>query len=491
MWWTSVSQMSGFREGGVEVREQASPNGPWVGGSLPFEFWGGYVGYLGYELKDDCMAMQRQPELLHRQTGAPSTDPAVGLKDVPDCALLFADRFVAMDHSTHEALLVSLVDTAPLPPAAHGEGSVAQGLAWLSATEARVQALSTAAARGDTASLPSLSSPTPRPSPTPPAELYPLASASEYRRRVGECLESIRAGESYEVCLTSQFCLPRPMDPSALYHRIRRANPAPFSAFLRHDPSRRLADRGPIADDRRMGPAVAVCCSSPERFLRLGRADSLLESRPIKGTVRRGTTTAEDAALAASLAACEKNRAENLMIVDLVRNDVSRVAIPGSVRVPSLMAVEGYATVHQLVSTIHGTLEADRDAVDALVACFPGGSMTGAPKKRTMAIIDKLEGQPRGVYSGSLGWIALDGRAADLNIVIRTAVVTPQNVTIGAGGAVVALSDPEDEYQEMRLKAQAVAGAAFREGEGEAPKVHVQVGIAEERRGEEPLLRSR
>src|ERR671923_1173075 len=259
-----------------------------------------------------------------------------------------------------------------------------------------------------------------------------------YLANIAACLNEIFEGETYEVCLTTELHSAGRIDPLGAYRALRVRNPAPHAALLR------LGD-------------VSVLSSSPERFLRVDR-ERIVESKPIKGTAPRAAHPVEDAYRAAALRADDKNRAENLMIVDLVRNDLGRVCALGSVEVPALMAVETYATVHQLVTTVRGRLRDDASAIDCIRAAFPGGSMTGAPKLRTMEIIDRLEGGPRGVYSGVLGFLSVNG-TADLSIVIRTLVASRHGLQIGSGGAIVAASDPDAEHDEMLLKARALLEA--------------------------------
>ncbi|WP_432494819.1 aminodeoxychorismate synthase component I [Kineococcus gypseus] len=373
---------------------------------LPFDFAGGFVGYLGYELRADC--------------GSPTPRRAPS----PDAAWVFADRFVAVDHELGRTHLVALA------PAAGGAAARAGAEGWLERTAAALAPVP-AAGRVEPAAAPALGE----------EVLAPLLDRTreQYEARVVAAQEALRAGESYEVCLTAEARVPAAGDGLEAYRRLRRVNPAPYAAYLR------LADAG-----------VEVACASPERFLTIDR-DRWAEARPVKGTAPRGRTPREDEELRRGLRTGAKTRAENLMIVDLLRNDLGRVCEVGTVSVPALMATETHATVHQLVSTVRGHLRSGTSAVEAVRACFPAGSMTGAPKLRTMEVVDRLEQRARGVYSGAIGYFSLTG-AVDLNVVIRTLVRSGGQWTAGAGGAVVLASDPGEEYEEALLK----AGASLR-----------------------------
>jgi para-aminobenzoate synthetase len=388
---------------------------------LPFDFNLGYVGCLGYELK--------------AETGG----HAAHHSDTPDAALIFADRMLALDHVEGTAYLLAL----------SADGDDADADAWLEDTSRLLLELPTEdatwplTAAGGGALL-GMTDPAAR------GVMHPRHDHGAYLDRIAECLEEIRNGESYEVCLTNAVTAPLRIDPLRTFSWLRRRSPVPYGALLEF-------------------PDVAVLSASPERFLTVG-ADRVVESKPIKGTRPRGVTPADDQALHDDLATNPKDRAENLMIVDLIRNDLNRVCEIGTVHVPKLFDVETYAPVHQLVSTIRGTLRPDASAVDCVRETFPGGSMTGAPKLRTMQIIDRLEDGPRGFYSGALGWFGLSG-AADLSIVIRTLTATKSRVSFGVGGAVIALSDPEEEFDETVVKSRAMVTALLATTEG--------LGIAE------------
>jgi len=360
----------------------------------PFPFKGGFVGYLGYEMRtgDGWRAAHSSPH--------------------PDAQLIFPGRFLCFDHGEGAVYAVTVAPEGGDPE-----------LGWLESCAALLERLEPDASPLEV-----------RDSADPLAVSW-HHSTPDYLRLIEACLEEIRAGETYEVCLTNRLYLPPLEDPLAAYLLLRQINPAPHAAYLR------------FGD-------LSVLCSSPEQFLRID-ADGTVRTKPIKGTRRRGTTPEEDERLRADLAGDEKDRSENLMITDLLRNDLGRVCQVGSVHVPSLMDVESYRTVHQLVTTVEGRLRPELDAVDCFRATFPGGSMTGAPKRRTMEIIERLEGTPRGIYSGSNGFFSLDG-AADLNIVIRTIVSDGRMSTIGTGGAIVALSGPADEVAEIELKVAAL-----------------------------------
>ncbi|MGY2701023.1 anthranilate synthase component I family protein [Nocardioides sp. HB32] len=266
---------------------------------------------------------------------------------------------------------------------------------------------------------------------------------TQYATAFAEVQEQLHAGNTYEVNLTYRLEAESDLDPVTAYLRLRELNPAPYAGFLQHDLP---------------GARAWLLSSSPERYALVG-ADRTLETKPIKGTTPRGATPEEDERTRRHLATDPRFRAENLMIVDLLRNDLATVCLPGSVTVPTLMDVESYETVHQLVSTVRGTLRPEVTTVQALRALFPAGSMTGAPKLRTMQVIEAVEDTPRGVYSGAFGWVSADGRA-DLGVVIRSLTTAGDGrYRLGTGGGITVRSGLEDEYAESRWKAERLLGA--------------------------------
>ncbi|MCK2201178.1 aminodeoxychorismate synthase component I [Corynebacterium callunae] len=271
--------------------------------------------------------------------------------------------------------------------------------------------------------------------PAPAAQIKPIElqvrdSREQYLDKIAKAQDLIRRGESYEICLTTQLSGECTQDPFELYLALRAENPTAYGSFLKFG-------------------ETAILSSSPERFITID-AGGRVESKPIKGTRGRGKNAAEDAEIIKELQSNPKDRAENLMIVDLVRNDLARGAQPITVKTEKLFDVETFATVHQLVSTVSAQL-GEKNAIGCIRAAFPGGSMTGAPKLRTMEIIDALEAAPRGIYSGGLGYFSLDG-SVDLSMVIRTLVLHAGHLEYGVGGAILALSDPAEEWEEIRIK---------------------------------------
>jgi len=332
----------------------------------------------------------------------------------PDAQLVHLSRFLLIDH---ERDVVHVVATGPAP-------EEAEGRAWVAETRRRI------------ARVPDL------PEPAAPPRVG-VATASVTPERYRDDLRAVRrwleAGDSYEACYTYRLGFAHAEAPFEVYRRLRRRNPAPYAAYLRL-------------------PGREVLSCSPERYLTVTPA-GWAETKPIKGTVRRVADPEADAAAARALAADPKMRAENLMIVDLLRNDLGRISAPGTVEVPALMAVESYATVHQLVTSVRSKLLPRAAAgVRAAEALFPPGSMTGAPKRRTVELLDALEAEPRGVYSGVIGWFSRCG-AVDLSVVIRTAVIEDGRVTIGTGGAITIDSDPDAEAAETVTKSAALLEA--------------------------------
>jgi para-aminobenzoate synthetase component 1 len=373
-------------------------------------FVGGAVGWLGYEL-----AEWTEPIRLHARDDL----------SLPDCAWLFSDRMLAFDHETGEVDVWALGFDCDADRARRRAEDAADALA------ARMQG------------LPPARPGTGRPAPPLVEDVLPRDLRSPFGRdrhvkAVREILGEIGAGNAYQANLTHRLDAPFDGDPLQLYARLRSLSPAPFAAYLGL-------------------PEATLLSSSPERFLRLDAARRA-ESRPIKGTRPRAASPEADARLRRALAESAKDRAENLMIVDLVRNDLGRVCETGSVEVPELGAVEAYANVFQMVSTVRGRLRADRDAIDLVRATFPPGSMTGAPKIAAMKIIDRLEPVRRGIYSGAIGYLDVRG-GVDLSVAIRTLVLTDGRAFLHVGGGIVADSDPEAEWRESRDKARALLAA--------------------------------
>ncbi|MSR37125.1 MAG: aminodeoxychorismate synthase component I [Gemmatimonadetes bacterium] len=392
---------------------------PAVPGLPPFQ--GGVAGYIAY---DWGFELERLP--------APSHDD-LALDDLV-CGVY--DWVLAWDHVASRAWLIStgMPEIAPGPRAQRAAARAA-------GVRARLSAASFEARESDRPDAPTLRAT------GVPAASYPvndgwwdprIALRSSFTRHdYLEAVERVRqyilAGDVFQANLSQRFEVSLTEPAWALYRRLRVCNPAPFAAFLDF-------------------PETVVLSASPERFLRVDEAGRV-ETRPIKGTRPRGVGPEHDAALGQALTESPKDRAENLMIVDLMRNDLSRVCAPGSVRVAELFALEQYATVHHLVSTVVGQLAPGADALDLLRAAFPGGSITGAPKLRAMEIIAEIESSRRGVYCGSIGYWSVTG-VLDANIAIRTAVTRGGRVYFHAGGGVVADSVPAEEYQETLDKAR-------------------------------------
>ena len=388
-------------------RRHASPSPAPLPGVPPFQ--GGIAGYLGYDWGAELERVIRPP--------ADRFSP-----HLPDVTLALYDWVIAWDHLEEKAWLISTgMDRTGRP---HADRAAAR------ATWVRERLAAPAPA------IPDHPAPAPGPVSTP---LQSNFSNTEFETAVRRIREYIAAGDVYQVNLAQRFHAPFGGSPLALYRRLRARNPAPFGAYL---------DFG----------TAQIASISPERFLHLDGTTRAVEARPIKGTRPRGPTPGTDAALSRELLASEKDRAENVMIVDLLRNDIGKVCKSGSVEVPKLFALESHPTVHHLVSTVTGVLADGADAFDLLRAAFPGGSVTGAPKIRAMQIIAELERAPRGVYCGAIGYVSTTG-AMDFNIPIRTIVLQRGTATFHAGAGIVWDSEPRAEYQETLAKARTMIEA--------------------------------
>jgi anthranilate/para-aminobenzoate synthase component I len=355
----------------------------------------GWVGWFGYEVGAQTV-------------GAPTHESRT-----TDAALLDLDRAIAFDHRTRTVTLLARANVA----------------GWAVEVQSILDAVP------DQSRLPPSAA---HETPTDAAVARWRHSPRAYAELIHRCQAAIRVGDAYQLCLTNEIRLDLHPDPAAVYARLRKENPSHHGGLLRFG-------------------GESLLSSSPEQFLAV-TPTGFVTTKPIKGTRGRSDDPVRDRALRDDLLASDKERAENLMIVDLMRNDLGRIARLGSVQVTTLLGVESYAAVHQLVSTIEARLAPGIRSIDAVEACFPAGSMTGAPKQSAMTLLDTLEGGPRGIYAGVFGYLG-DNGAVDLAMVIRSIVVTAVGVTIGTGGGITALSDPAEEIEETQLKAAALLRA--------------------------------
>ncbi len=419
------------REQGDALRVIRARLSEWASEPVPGlpPFQGGAAGYIGY---DYGAILERIPPTRYDDLA------------ISDVVLGLYDWVIAWDHRSRAAWLIST-----------GRPEIGEAAERRARTRMEAALRRITARKYDAGAQHGPAAPLPRCPAAPSYEVPEIHGAEAvglrstfihrgYLDAVTRVREYIVSGDIFQANLSQRFEAPLREPPFELYRRLRRRNPAPFAAYLGL-------------------PDLQVLSASPERFLRLDENRRDVETRPIKGTRPRGLGPMHDAALGRALAESAKDRAENVMIVDLLRNDLSRVCRPGTVRVPELFALEQHPTVHHLVSTVMGELDPASDAVDLLRATFPGGSITGAPKVRAMEIIAELEPTRRGVYCGSIGYLSATG-AMDTSIVIRTFLALRGQVYFQAGGGIVADSDPELEYRETVDKARALIGALV-EGE--------------------------
>lgn len=355
----------------------------------------GAIGYFSYEYGRKLMEVDSAKE---------------NLVSIPDAVLVFYDFFIIEDRQEQRTYLIA-------------NGNTREAAKLLDEMETRTNGKPVYMQKESDTEY--------------PIEVRPNFAKDEYKQAVDRMIRYIIEGDIYIANMTQQLTIESEKQPLDVFYDLRKNNPSPFGGYL---------DFGDYQ----------IVCASPERFLKM--KDRHVNTRPIKGTRKRGATPEEDQMLRQELADSGKDKSELLMIVDLERNDLNRVCTPGSVKVTELFTVEAYATVFHLVSDIEGTLEDGKNVMDLLEATFPGGSITGAPKYRAMEIIDGLEHGKRNLYTGSIGYLTLDG-SCDFNIVIRTALHKDGKYHLGVGGGITAESDLEFEYEETLQKAKAILDA--------------------------------